>query len=263
MNMSPLHLAVIFAAALIAGAINSIAGGGTILSFPALIFVGVPALVANATNTTALFPGSLSAYTQYRGQSGNPARYWLWLGVPSLVGGTIGAYGAITIGNQAFDKLAPWLVLVATTLFFLQEPIRRAVLKGKNEDLTETRSVPTLVGVMVFQLVVALYGGFFGAGIGILMLASLGFLGIRNIHKVNALKNFSAVFINGSASVMFALRREVNWPVALLMMVGAVVGGIIGARVAQRLTQKTVKNIVVVIGIASAILMIAKELLHS
>jgi len=247
--MSLEHLLLLIAAALVAGAINSIAGGGTLLSFPALIFCGVPALYANATNTVALVPGSISAYWKYRDSSKSSGNYWIWLGIPSLFGGAIGALIAVRLGDKAFERLVPWLVLAATLLFILQKPIRKALLKRNASDLTETKSPEVLIGVMLFQLLVALYGGFFGAGIGILMLASLGFLGIKSIHKVNSLKNLSAAIINSAAAVAFIVKGQVNWQIAPLMAVGAIVGGYAGAAVAQKIPDKAVRVIIVIIGI--------------
>jgi uncharacterized protein len=261
MHISLVHLLLLFIAAFFAGAINSIAGGGTLLSFPALLVVGVPALIANATNTIALVPGSLSAFWQYRSEVGKSGHYWLWLGVPSLVGGMAGALLAVRVGDGVFEKLVPWLVLTATSLFMLQEPIRRAVLKRNSEDLTESASPDTLIGVMVFQLFVALYGGFFGAGIGILMLASLGLLGIKNIHRVNGLKNLSAVLINGAASVAFAAKHQVDYRIAILMAIGAIIGGYSGATVAQRMPDKAVRITIIVIGVAITVAMFAKQLI--
>jgi uncharacterized membrane protein YfcA len=257
--MSTEHLCFLFAAAFVAGAVNSIAGGGTLLSFPTLIFVGVPALIANATNTMALVPGSFTAFWQYRDETGKAGRYLLWLGLPSLVGGLAGALIAVHIGDNAFEKLVPWLVLTATTLFILQGSIKQLILKRSTGDVTETKSVKTLAGVMVFQLGVALYGGFFGAGIGILMLASLSFLGIKSIHKVNSLKNLSAVFINGAAAAAFAFKHQVDWPIAGLMAVGAIIGGYTGASVAQKLPDKTVRTIIICIGIGIAAVMFWKQ----
>jgi uncharacterized membrane protein YfcA len=258
--MSIQHLLILFAAALVAGAINSIAGGGTLLSFPALIFTGVPALIANATNTLALVPGSFSAFWKYRDTAGNTGRTWIWLGIPSLIGGTAGALLAVHLGDKAFERLVPWLVLIATALFLLQEPMRRIVLKRSSGDLTETKSTVTLTGVVIFQLCVALYGGFFGGGVGILMLASLGFLGIRDINKVNGLKNLSAAFINGAAAAAFALKGQINWNIAALMAIGAIVGGYVGAAVAQKLPDKVVRTIIIVIGLTITVVMFIKEL---
>ena len=245
-------LLLLFFAALIAGAINSIAGGGTLLSFPTLIFVGVPALIANATNTVALVPGSFSAFWKYRDTTGSSGTYWVWLGIPSLIGGMAGAYLAVRLGDKTFERLVPWRVLTATSLFILQDPLKKLVLKRNTGDLTETKSPVTLAGVMLFQLGVALYGGFFGAGIGILMLASLGFLGIKSIHKVNGLKNLSAVFINGAAAATFAFKHQVNWNIAILMAIGAIAGGYTGAAIAQKIPDKTVRVVIICIGIGIA-----------
>jgi hypothetical protein len=251
--MSIENLVLLFFAAFLAGSVNSIAGGGTLLSFPTLIFAGVPALIANATNTVALVPGSFSAFWKYRDTTGSSGNYWIWLGIPSLIGGGAGAYFAVMLGDKTFELLVPWLILTATGLFLLQEPLKKLILKRNTSDLTETKSPGTLAGVMLFQLVVALYGGFFGAGIGILMLASLGFLGIKSIHKLNGLKNLSAAFINGAATTMFIFKHQVNWNIAILMAVGAIAGGYTGAAIAQKIPDKTVRVIIVFVGLGIAI----------
>jgi uncharacterized membrane protein YfcA len=250
--MSVDHILFLCLAALIAGAINSIAGGGTLLSFPALVLAGVPALIANATNTVALVPGSFSAFWKYRDTTEGSGLYWLWLGLPSLVGGVVGALLAVKLGDKQFERLVPWLVLAATILFIVQNPLRKLMLGRNTGDLTDTKSPLTLAGVMLFQLVIAIYGGFFGAGIGILMLASLGFLGIKSIHKMNGLKNLSAVFINGAASLTFAYKKEVDWRIAVIMGAAAIVGGYTGAAIAQKIPDKTVRIIIICIGIAVA-----------
>ena len=259
MSFSIIHISLLFSAAFIAGAVNSIAGGGTLLSFPTLIFVGVPALIANATNTMALVPGSFSAFWQYRSEMKRSGHYWLWLGLPSLAGGVVGALIAVKVGDKAFERLVPWLVLTATTIFVLQGPIRTLILNKNAGDVTESNDPLTVAGVVIFQFFVALYGGFFGAGIGILMLASLGFLGIKSIHKVNGLKNLSAVFINGAAAGTFALKGQVEWGIALLMAVGAVFGGYAGASIAQKMPDNVVRSTIVAIGIGIAVYMFYKQ----
>ena len=240
------HL-LLFGVAFLAGAINSIAGGGTLLTFPALLSAGLPAVTANATSTVALGPGSLSAFWGYRREVRGEGRLLLAMALPSLVGGTLGALAAHRVGDAAFARLAPVLVLAATLLFMMQEPLRRW---SRNEGAAHRRSRSQLAAIAAFQLLVALYGGFFGAGIGILMLAALGVLGLTDIHRMNGLKNLAAVCINGLAALTFAAAGRVEWPLAALMMVGGVAGGYGGAGLAQRLGQGTVRRLVVAIGLA-------------
>jgi len=242
--------ALLFVAALIAGAVNAVAGGGTLLTFPALLSIGLPPITANATSTVALVPGSLSAFWGYRSEMKGSRRSLLWLGLPSLLGGAVGAFLAVKAGDSLFSRLVPWLILGATVLFMIQDPVRRWLDRRQPASAPESEPGGTrLVGVMAFQFFVAIYGGFFGAGIGILMLAALGFLGLSNIHRMNGLKNFAAVCINGVGAATFIFFGRVQWPLALLMMVAAIIGGYSGAGIARRLGQKNVRRLVIAIGL--------------
>ncbi len=246
-----LHYVILFAAALAAGAINSVAGGGTLLSFPALLAVGVSPVAANATSTVALVPGSLSAYWGYRSEMQDAQADLRRWAVPSLLGGALGAWLAVHIGDKAFSRLVPYLILSATGLFLLQGPLRawlgrRAAAEGKPRGQSHA-------GATVFQFIVAIYGGFFGAGIGILMLAAMGILGLTNIHRMNGLKNFAAICINGVAALTFVFSGKVHWDLALLMMVAAIVGGYAGAGLARRVGQQNVRRTVVIIGLAMGV----------
>ena len=234
MPVSPLHLSLLFAAAFVAGAINSVAGGGTLLTFPTLLAVlgGLPngPIIANGTSTVALVPGSLSAFWGYRGEM-RGARRELWtMAVPSLLGGAVGAYLATHVSSGVFSRLVPWLIFLATFLFLIQDWVRRRLNRpdAPEQDALDPPSGRVPLGAMLFQFFVAVYGGFFGAGIGILMLAALGFLGQTNIHRMNGLKNFAAVCINGVGALTFILYRRVDWPLAALMAVAAVLGGLGG-----------------------------------
>jgi len=250
MHATPVQLALLFAAAFIAGAINSVAGGGTLLTFPALLSVlgGLPngSILANGTSTVALVPGSLSAFWGYRGEMDGDRRLLWTLAVPSLLGGALGAYLATHVSAGLFSHLVPWLIFTATFLFLIQDWVRRRL--GQAAAL-ETPSGRLPLGAMLFQFFVAVYGGFFGAGIGILMLAALGFLGQTNIHRMNGLKNFAAVCINGVGALTFILYRRVDWPLAALMAVAAVAGGLGGAGLARRIGQANVRRIVIAIGL--------------
>ena len=255
----PLSYLLLFGTALLAGAINSVAGGGTLLTYPALFWAGVPAVDANATSTVALVPGSLSAVWGYRGEMAGSRRELLWMVVPSLIGGFIGARCAEGIGNAVFARLVPWLILSATALFMAQEPARRWLTGGEKHDESDGGRPGGVGGAALFQFVVALYGGFFGAGIGILMLAALGFLGLTNIHRMNGIKNVAAVCINGVAALTFIFGGKVHWALALLMMAGAILGGYGGAGVARRLGQKNVRRLVSAIGLTIGAVMLLRE----
>ena len=253
LSVPPLHLALLLLAAFAAGAINSVAGGGTLLTFPVLLSVlgNVPngSVIANGTSTVALVPGSMSAFWGYRNEVAGQKRSLWEMAVPSLLGGAVGAYLATHVSAGLFSRLVPWLIFGATFLFLIQDPVRRWIGRG-TDDAANAAPKPLGVGGMVFQFFVAIYGGFFGAGIGILMLAALGFLGQTNIHRMNGLKNFAAVCINGVGAMTFIFYRRVDWTLALLMMALAITGGYAGAGLAQRAGQANVRRLVIFIGLA-------------
>lgn len=259
---SPLHLFLLFAAATVAGAINSAAGGGTLLTFPALLAAGVSPVLANGTSTVALAPGSLSAFWGYRHEIRHDRRYLLWMGLMSMAGGLLGAILVDRAGDTLFSHLVPLLIFGATGLFIVQDPIRRWLARRGVAAIGQTASPSPRfpVGPMVFQFFVALYGGFFGAGIGILMLAALGMMGLDDIHRMNGIKNFAAVCINGVAAVTFAILGRVEWKLALLMAVGAVLGGYSGAGLARRVGQANVRRFVIFIGVSIGLATARNEL---
>jgi Predicted permeases len=245
------RLLVAAVAALLAGVINSVAGGGTLLTFPSLIAAGLSPLAANATSTVALLPASLSAMHGYRGELTGSRRWAVGLALPSLVGGGAGALLLLNTSNATFERVVPWLVLGATTLFLIQRPLLRWVRRHEEVAAGEPRSPsPTMIAV---QLVVGVYGGYFGAGVGIITLAALGFMGFGNIHRMNGLKNWAGFCMNFVAAATFAASGIVDWPVALSMAIGSIAGGYLGARGAQRLPQGLVRGGVVTIGLGSGI----------
>ena len=252
------QLALVVLAALVGGVMNSIAGGGTLLTFPALIALGVPAINANATSTVALWPGALGSMWGYRGELTGARRWAVGFALPSLLGGGAGALLLMWTPAERFAALVPWLVLGATLLFSLQRPVMRWFAERRDravetdEALTSRWPPPS---ILFYQFLVAIYGGYFGAGVGILMLAALGFMGLSNIHRMNGLKNWGGLCMNGVAAVMFAFSSLVNWPVALAMAVGAVSGGYLGSRTAQRVPQMLVRRAVVAIGLISGVLL--------
>jgi uncharacterized membrane protein YfcA len=270
-----LQIVVMVLASVLAGAINAVAGGGTLVSFPALVFAGQSAQIANATNTVALWPGALSSFWAYRSELGRHRSEIVWLSVPSILGGFVGALLMVTTSEKTFAALVPYLILLATGVFIVQEPL--AGLQRRLTGTAQSRTVeqepqpsdgPTFARsatplrwaiVLVSQFLVGVYGGYFGAGIGILMLAVYGILGFSNIHEANAIKNLNAMFINGIAAALFIVRGLVNWPTALVMVVGAIVGGYAGADAAQRLGQKNVRRIVIAIGLSLAVAMFFKS----
>jgi len=235
-------------AALAAGAVNAVAGGGTLLTFPALTAVVSP-VIANATSTVALVPGSVAGAWGYRREFRGLVRWALILAGPSLVGGAVGTLLVTEFPESYFDALVPWLILTAAVLFLLQPTLTRLTGLGQ---LHARPSAGTRAGIIAFQFLVAVYGGYFGAGIGILMIASLSFLGTGNIHQTNALKTFLAACINGVSVVVWVVKDKVRWDLVPGMMLAAIVGGYLGARVAQRLPKNVVRWIVTAIGFGLA-----------
>lgn len=231
------------ASAFVAGAINSIAGGGTLLTFPALMMV-MPAAYANATSTIALLPGSFAGAIAYRKELAPSRRFVLRMLAPSIIGGFLGAW-FVGIYPKLFDGLVPWLVLTAALLFVLQAPVSR-YMKMHRPD---REASPTLqLGLILFQFLIGIYGGYFGAGIGILMITTLTFMGVGDIHRVNAVKTFLAATINGASVIVFVGFDLVMWRPAAVMAPLAILGGYLGARLARRLPTRWVRYAVIAIG---------------
>jgi uncharacterized protein len=247
------RLLLVVLAAAVGGVMNSIAGGGTLVTFPALVALGLPPRVANATSTVALWPGAVSSMFGYRGHlSGTDSRGWLLhFTVPSLVGGAAGGWLLLVTSPRSFDRLVPFLVLGATILFMAQPMLLRRFLAtpGVGDGPAGSRLPLWLFYGMQFG--VGVYGGYFGAGIGIMMLATLGLMGLTNIHQMNGIKNWGGLCMNAVAATLFAVSGIVNWPVALAMAVGGLLGGYAGSRLAQRVGQTPVRHAVVGIGLAS------------
>jgi uncharacterized membrane protein YfcA len=252
------RLAVAAVAAVLAGVINSVAGGGTLLTFPALIAAGLSPLTANATSTVALLPASLSAMHGYRGELTGARRWAVGLALPSLVGGGAGALLLLHTSNATFERVVPWLVLGATALFVVQRPLLRWVRRHEEAVAAVEPHAPAPV-MLAAQLAVGVYGGYFGAGVGILTLAALGFMGFTNIHRMNGLKNWGGFCMNFVAAAIFVFSGIVDWPVALSMAIGSIAGGYLGARGAQRLSPALVRGAVAVIGTVSGIWLMTRR----
>ncbi len=249
---------LLFFAAVAGGAINSVAGGGTLLTFPTLIWLGLPSINANATSTVAIWPGTVGTIWGYRQDLRASSPRMLALVFPSVIGGIVGALLLNRTPPAVFDALVPFLILFATLLFMIQEPIRRRLKISHPESHKSTR---WLIGAMTFQLFVALYGGYFGAGIGILMLAAMSILGLSDIHQMNGLKNFFGGCINGVAAFYFIWARMVYWPFVVIMALGAIAGGYSGAGVARRIGRNAVRRIVIAIGFGMAVSLFVKFIL--
>lgn len=231
-------------AATAAGAINAVAGGGTILTFPTLLAIGTPAVVANATSTLALVLGTGGSVYGFR-RHFPEIRRWLWRFVPaSLLGGLIGSWLLTRSSNETFARLVPFLILFATLLFMIQGFVSRRL----KVSATAHKRQPLVWPAVVFQFLVSIYGGYFGAGIGILMLATLAFIGLTDIHQMNALKNILGSLINVVAAIIFIAGGLIDWPKVGVMTVGAVAGYFLGSHYSQKIPQLWVRRIVLAIG---------------
>src|SRR5678815_5017152 len=251
--MSLFPLLAMLCAAFAAGAINSIAGGGTLLTFPILIWLGLDPKVANGTSTVALWPGLFGGFYGYRKELENSSAILARLGITSVIGGGVGAWLLIRTPSPTFARLVPFLILFATILFMSQGLIAKRFKFGK---LDEQPAPGWWVGAMVFQFFSAMYGGYFGAGNGILMLAALGLLGLNELARANGIKNFLGICINAIAVLAFSLNGLVVWQDSLVMACGALAGGYFGARMAVRVGQRWVRRGVVVIGLVIFVVMV-------
>jgi uncharacterized membrane protein YfcA len=230
---------LLICAALAAGLINSVAGGGSFLTFPALVFTGVPSIIANASSTLALIPGSAASAWAYREDfhktEGFPFRAML---IVSIAGGIAGALLLLFTPQRTFDSLIPWLMLASTLLFALGPQIslvlRRMVHIGP-------------ITVIVIQFIVAVYGGYFGGAVGIVMLAAWSVFGLSDIHVMNANKTVLGVTMNGVAVVLFIIARKIWWPQTMAMLAAAVIGGYVGARFAKKVNQRYLRVVITVI----------------
>jgi uncharacterized membrane protein YfcA len=236
---------VMLAAAFTAGAINSIAGGGTLLTFPVLIWLGLDPRVANGTSTVALWPGLFGGLYGYRKELENSSTILFRLGITSTIGGALGAWLLIWTPSPVFASLVPFLILFATILFMFHGQINKRLRLG---SLEQKQMGPGWTGAIIFQFFSAMYGGYFGAGNGILMLAVMGMLGLNDLHRANGIKNFLGICINSIAVVSFSLAGLVVWQDALVMSGAALAGGYFGASMATRVGQVWVRRAIVAIG---------------
>lgn len=241
--MTVWDIALVGAAAFCAGAMNAVAGGGTFFSFPALLAAGVPPVVANASNSVALWPASLSSAWAYRKELARYKRYLLPMGAISFVGGIGGGLLLLSTKDATFSRLIPWLLLFATLLFAFAGKIS-SLLRGAAAQGAPSKGW----GAMAGQAVVSVYGGFFGAGMGILMLASLAMAGHDDVHEINAIKNLLSAVIYSVTVVTFVIAGAVNWPYTMLMLVTATFGGYWGARTARRIPALWLRRFIIVIG---------------
>ncbi|MFY9688332.1 MAG: sulfite exporter TauE/SafE family protein, partial [Candidatus Acidiferrales bacterium] len=261
------HSAFLFFAAFLAGTINSVAGGGSFISFPALLFTGIPPIAANATNTVAVWPGTLASTVAYRNAFTPEARRLLppLIGL-GILGGILGAHVLLHTPQATFVRLIPWLLLGATLLFLFSGRITAWVRKRTGKDSVaapgdSSASQPARARIpvslvvlgLLFELGIAMYIGYFGAGAGILFLSLLAILGLENIHAMNGMKTLLVSIVNGVAIVTFIVARVIVWPQAIVMIFGAATGGYAGAHFAQKVNPEYIRRFIIVVGFAMSI----------
>jgi uncharacterized membrane protein YfcA len=254
--LSVTHAIFLFVAAALGGGLNAVAGGGSFIAFPALLFTGVPPVPANATNTLALWVGVTASGGAYRKRLRTSRRVMVPLVITSVVGGVAGAFLLIKTPAQTFLHVLPWLMLAATLLFAFGKHLTGRISAGISQDA----SGKALIGANIFELIVAVYGGYFGGGIGIMNLAMLAAMGMTDIHEMNALKVILGGVINGVATVMFIALGAILWPQAIVMTVGATIGGYASAHYAQRLPQSWIRALVLVVGASMTIYFFIRSL---
>jgi uncharacterized membrane protein YfcA len=237
-------------AAIAAGAVNALAGGGTLITFPMLTFLGVPAVAANITNTVALCPGYFGGtIAQWNDLQGQKSR--LWLIVPaSIVGGVLGGFLLLQTGERLFRELVPYLILLAAVLLAIQDPVRAWLTRRMGEGHSSKLAAFTWLPVGLASI----YGGYFGAGLSVIVLSALGLTLEDSLTRLNALKQAVAFTVNIAAAVFFLFSGQVIWSVALMMAVGALVGGVLGGKLAGRIKPSTLRWTVVIIGVIIAII---------
>lgn len=246
--MTLLDVVLVAAGAFLAGGMNAMAGGGTFFSFPAMLAAGVPPVMANASNTVALWPASLSSAWAYRREVRRHGRWAVLLGVISIIGGLAGGLLLLATSNAAFSRLIPWLLLVATLLFTFSSQVGRMVGWFKRRMGMKAAASPGSAGGALFQLMVAIYGGFFGAGMGILTLAALAIQGFEDMQDLNALKNLTSALNYTVAALTFIIAGAISWPHTLIALVTAAMGGYVGASLARRMPSAWLRRLVIAVG---------------
>ncbi len=237
------------------GALNSVAGGGSFIAFPALLFTGVPPIPANATNTIALWTGAAASGGAYRKRLDIPRRVMIPLLLASVTGGVVGAFLLLKTPAHTFMRVLPWLTLGATLLF----AFGKKLAGGRTSIIEHETATAALAGATVFQFCVAIYGGYFGGGMGIVMLAMLATLGMTDIHAMNALKSVMGFVINGVAVVTFIIARAIYWKQGIVMILGGIAGGYLGAHYAMKMPQSWIRWFVVLVGAGMTIYFFLKS----
>ena len=249
------HLLIASVAAFLAGGINSVAGGGTLVSFPTLVWLGLPSITANATSTVAIWPGSLGSIWGFRSEFGQTEPRLKLLCVSSLIGGGVGAILLRSTPAALFDRLVPFLIFFATILFIAEEPIQK---KLDERGSSSHASGIGMSGALALNLLVAIYGGYFGAGMSIMMLSFLSILGMADILQMDALTSLFSLCVNGVAATLFIAMKMVDWRYVLPMAVAAVIGGYGAAGVAKRIGRVAVRRFVIAVGLGMSVILFVR-----
>jgi uncharacterized protein len=245
--VSPVEVGAILLAGLAAGALNTVVGSGSLITFPTLLAFGYPALVANVSNTLGLLPGSLSGVVGYRRELVGQGDRALRLGVAAALGGLTGGMLLIALPASAFSRIVPLLILAACGLVALQPRLSRVLAAGQAADTTHWPLLATMV------YLTAIYGGYFGAAQSVILIALLGIFLADDLQRLNGLKNLLACAVNAAAAVLFVAAAPVSWVPAGLLAVGSIVGGQVGARYGRRLPPRLLRALIVVVGTVVAV----------
>jgi uncharacterized membrane protein YfcA len=248
--LTPIQYILVALAALAAGVVNALAGGGTLITFPTLVFLGIPPVAANVTNTVALCPGYFGGTMAQRKDLGGQSKR-LWMLIPAgAVGGIIGGFLLLQTGEKLFKELVPYLILLASGLLAIQDPVRGWLTRRMGENHGDSLEKWSWLPVGAASV----YGGYFGAGLSVIVLSALGLTINDTLTRLNALKQAVAFAVNVAAAIFFVFSGKVVWPVALVMMVGALIGGALGGRLAGRIKPSTLRWTVVTIGVIISII---------
>jgi uncharacterized membrane protein YfcA len=246
------HWLLLFGAGFLAGAMNAIAGGGSFILYPILLSLGVAPVSANATSSLLVFPGQLSSALGYRKYIKRVPKYYLLLLIPCMIGGFVGAFLLAQTPDATFERIVPWFIIAAATLLALQPRIHTWIYSRKNRALRKKYASLIDVVVALALLLVSIYGGYFGAGFGIMMLAFLGLTKLSNINEMNGIKNIIGVFLTGMVSIYFIVNGLMAWWVVPFAFTGNIAGGWFGATYSERLPTRLVRIIIIIIAFALA-----------
>jgi uncharacterized membrane protein YfcA len=251
--MSPWEAVGVFAAGIGAGTINTVVGSGTLITFPVLLAVGLPPVTANVSNTLGLVPGSISGALGYREELRGQRPRLLRLGSASLLGGLLGAILLMVLPADAFKAIVPVLIGIALLMVVFQPRLATYLAAHRTEPVRAEGGVALLLGVFA----TGIYGGYFGAAQGVLLLGLMGLLLDDDLQRINATKNVLALLVNGVAAVFFLFAAHIDWTAALLIAAGAVLGGQLGSRIGRRLPPTALRALIVAVGLAAMVKLLA------